>query len=136
MDYQTKLVRRKEYHERKYAVQKVERDKIRAFAAEHPERFKELVARIRTEQEAATILQPVTGTHVDTSRIEQLIREIHKGKRDWHITAKDAYGDEHTLFLGFPISHTPQPGDKIKTPIKGTEYTVIDATPCTCPLCT
>ena len=142
MDYAQKLERRKEYHKQKYGVEKAQREKIRQFAAENPERFRELVTKVQAEQarveqvreaREATLESP--GTLANIQRIEALVREIHSGKKDYIIRAKDEWGDEHTLFLGFPISHVPQPGEKVKTPIKGTKYTVIEAIPCTCPLC-
>jgi len=144
MDYAQKLARRKEYHARKYAAQKSERDAIRAFKEQNPERFAELLRKVQAEQQAAIVaaMQSTANAWEQTKsaeaedRIYELVKQIHAGKRDWLIQAKDTYGDTHTLFLGFPREHTPQPGDKIKTPIKQEEYTILEASPCTCPLCT
>ena len=143
MDYAQKIERRTEYHKRKYAVEKAQRNKVQQFASENPERFRELVAKVQAEQASTEQIRETREAIPDSptilanrQRIDALVREIHAGKRDYIIRAKDEWGDEHTLFLGFPISHVPQPGEKVKTPIKGTEYTIIEAIPCPCPLCT
>ena len=66
-------------------------------------------------------------------RIDELIMRYRAGRKDYHVMAKDQWGDERHLLLLLPKE--PAPGDKIHTPIKGTEHTVVEAWPCTCPLC-
>jgi len=142
-----KIAYRKAYNALKTQQRQEQSETLRRFAEAHPERYAELMTQAQHEVEGELTSPQKSVGHsigelIDASRLREtaerfdaLVREGHKGMRDYIIRAKDNWGDEHTLFLGFPIPHVPQPNEKIKTPIKGTEYTVIDATPCTCPLC-
>lgn len=142
-----KIAYRREYNKLKTEQRQEQTDTLRRFAEANPERYAELMAQAQceVEQELTTPSRPVghsIGEIIDASRrretaerFDALVREGHKGTRDYIIRAKDTWGDEHTLFLGFPIPHVPQPGEKVKTPVKGTEYTIIEAEPCMCPLC-
>lgn len=134
--------RRKSYNQVQAEARKTERERIRAFKEAHPERFAELVAKVQSDEPVSERRMSIHETieenraRINTARIDEIVRNTHRGRRDYILRAKDEYGDERTLFFGFPISYVPKPGDVLKTPIKGTVYTITEVTPCTCPLCT
>jgi len=143
-----KIAYHQAYNRLKTQQRQAQSEALRRFVEANPERYAELMAQAQqeVEEEFTTPPTPRTGQSLGeiitasrqkeiAARFDALVREHHKGTRDYIIRAKDRWGDEHTLFLGFPIPHIPQPGEKVKTPIKGEEYTVIEAAPCTCPLC-
>jgi len=131
--------RRQEYNTRQAEVRKAERDRIRAFRAAHPERFAELVTQTQAESvipdRRMSIHEAITDKQRQEAeqRVDATILRFRAGRQDYFITAKDTWGDEHHLFL--TLSKQPEPGDKVHTPVKKTEYTVVEAVPCTCPLC-
>jgi len=135
--------RRKEYNQAQAEIRRRERERIRAFREANPERFAEMLAQVKAEgpstpERRMSVQESITDSQrqANVQRVGALVRQMYQGKRDYILQARDEYGDEHTLFFGFPISYTPKPGDIIRTPIKETVYTIIDVTPCTCPLCT
>lgn len=133
--------RRKSYNQAQAEIRRAERERIRTFREQNPERFAEMLAQVQTEESVPTrrmsAQEAITKRAASESqnRINEIIRQTHKGKRDYILQAKDEYGEEHTLFFGFPISYVPKPGDIIKTPIKEVVYVITSVEPCTCPLC-
>jgi len=132
--------RRKEYNQAQAEIRRAERDRIRAFRVANPERFAELLAQVQSEEVSTsgrrmTLKESISDRQSQAAmkRIDELIMRYRAGRKDYHVMAKDQWGDERHLLLLLPKE--PAPGDKIRTPIKGTEYTVTEAWPCTCPLC-
>ena len=133
------IERRRAYSKLMYEARKREREAIKRFKEQHPERWTELLERAKqlmaAPREPPTRYTPVRAPPRGKLTEEELYKPT---ERHLLIAAKDAFGDAHTFFHSFPV---PQPSNEELLEMLNEKHPryqlteIVSVTPCTCPAC-
>jgi hypothetical protein len=135
------IERRRAYSKLMYEAKKREREAIKRFKEQHPERYAELLE--RAKQLAASPQPPPVTRYAPTRTraltTEDIDRLVYKpAERHLLITAKDTFGDTHTFFES--TAWPPPDNEELLGMLqeKHPHYhltSIASVTPCTCPAC-
>jgi hypothetical protein len=137
------IERRRAYSKLMYEARKREREAIKHFKEQHPERYAELLERAKQLMTAPREPPPRPATHWPSAKTpprgKLTEEELYKPtERHLLIAAKDTFGDTHTFFES---TEWPPPDNEELLEMLNEKHpryqltSIASVTPCTCPAC-